>query len=50
VNEANFERVKNLIDETKGEIILGGKTDSSRHRIALTVVAGVKLDDPLMEE
>lgn len=49
VNEANFKRVKNLIEETRGEIIIGGKSDNNL-RIALTVVAGVKLDDPLMEE
>lgn len=49
VNEANFKRVKNLIEETRGEVILGGKSDNNL-RIALTVVAGVKLDDPLMEE
>lgn len=49
VNEANFKRVKNLIEETRGDIILGGKSDDNL-RVALTVVAGVKLDDPLMEE
>ena len=50
INDANFKRVKNMLDETRGEIILGGQSDSSRHRIALAVVTGVKLDDPLMEE
>lgn len=49
VNEANFKRIKNLVEETHGEIILGGKSDNNL-RVALTVVAGVKLDDPLMEE
>ena len=49
VNEANFKRVRNLIEETRGDIIIGGKADD-RLRIALTVVAGVQLDDPLMEE
>ena len=28
VNEANFKRVKRLLDSTKGEVILGGKSDS----------------------
>ena len=50
VNEANFKRVKRLLDSTKGEVILGGKSDSSSLRIALTIVADVKLDDSLMEE
>ncbi|GJE86460.1 aldehyde dehydrogenase family protein [Phanerochaete sordida] len=50
VNEPNYKRVKGLIGETKGEIILGGKWDDNRLRIALTIVAGVKLDDPLMDE
>jgi len=50
VNEPNFKRVKGLVQETKGDIILGGKWDDTRLRVALTIVAGVKLDDPLMEE
>ena len=49
VNEQHFKRVKSLIEETRGEIILGGKWDD-KLRIALTIVAGVKLDDPLMDE
>lgn len=50
VNEQHFKRVKGLIEASKGEIILGGKWDESRLRIALTIVAGVKLDDSLMSE
>lgn len=50
VNEQHFRRVKGLIERTKGEVILGGKWDERRLRIALTIVAGVKLDDSLMSE
>lgn len=49
INEPHFRRVQSLIEQTRGDIILGGKADD-KLRIALTIVAGVKLDDPLMEE
>lgn len=49
VNEAHFKRITDLIEGSRGEIIIGGKWDKNL-RIAPTVIAGVKLDDPLMEE
>lgn len=49
VNEANFKRVTDLIEESRGDIVIGGKWDKNL-RIAPTIVTGVKLDDPLMEE
>ena len=50
VNKPNFGRVKNLIAQTRGEIIVGGGSDPATLRVALTIVAGVALDDLLMEE
>lgn len=50
INEGSFKRVKRLIENTRGEVILGGKANDEQRRIALTIVAGVKLDDPLMQE
>ncbi|THH27353.1 hypothetical protein EUX98_g6826 [Antrodiella citrinella] len=49
VNPLHHSRVKGLLDRTKGEILVGGGVDANK-RIALTVVAGVKPDDSLMEE
>ena len=49
VNRHHHARVKNLIDKTKGEIILGGEVDGDR-RIALTVVRNIEKADSLMEE
>lgn len=49
VNPAHHARVKNILDRTQGEILVGGEVDGDK-RIAPTVVAGVKPDDSLMEE
>lgn len=49
VNSVAHQRIKRLIQQTKGEIILGGEaTDDGR--IALTIVTGVTADDSLMQE
>ncbi|KAI0353663.1 aldehyde dehydrogenase [Trametes cingulata] len=50
VNEAHTSRIKRLVDETKGKIILGGQADVSKRYIAPTVVRDVPLDDSLMSE
>lgn len=49
MNPAGHQRVKRLIEQTKGKIILGGKTTDDG-RIALTIVTGVTGDDSLMQE
>ncbi len=49
VNPAHHSRVKDLIDGTCGEIILGGGVDGNK-RIALTVVTGIDEADSLMEQ
>lgn len=44
----HFKRVKALLDDTKGEIVLGGGTDEAQRYIAPTVVKDVSLEDSLM--
>ncbi|KAI5120924.1 hypothetical protein M0805_002904 [Coniferiporia weirii] len=48
--EAHFARVKALLDDTKGTVVLGGETDAEQMFIAPTVVRDVSLDDSLMKQ
>ncbi|CDO75126.1 hypothetical protein BN946_scf185010.g51 [Trametes cinnabarina] len=50
VSPAHAARIKRLIDETKGTIVLGGQTDVENRYIAPTVVRDVPVDDALMSE
>ncbi|OJT15103.1 Beta-apo-4'-carotenal oxygenase [Trametes pubescens] len=50
VTEAHTVRIKRLIDETKGKIVLGGSVDVPTRFVAPTVVRDVALDDVLMAE
>ena len=50
INRRHFDRLTGLIKHTNGKIFLGGRDDPASHRIELTVVKDVKLDDVLMEE
>ncbi|CDO77936.1 hypothetical protein BN946_scf184773.g2 [Trametes cinnabarina] len=50
VSEAHTARIKQLLDETKGTIVLGGTADVSKRYIAPTVVKDVTFDDPLMRD
>ncbi|KAG6865231.1 hypothetical protein C0991_004289 [Blastosporella zonata] len=45
-----WKRVKGLLDNTKGEIVIGGETDEATKFIAPTVVKNVEPDDSLMSE
>jgi len=38
VNNRHFHRIKKMLDESSGEIILGGKVDESKNHIDLTIV------------
>lgn len=49
-NHGNFDRVKNLLDDTKGTVILGGDTDRETKYVAPTIVKNVGPDDSLMSE
>ncbi|KAF8332822.1 NAD-aldehyde dehydrogenase [Cantharellus anzutake] len=48
--DRHFERVKKLLNATKGEIVLGGEMDASQKFIAPTIVKNVTFEDSLMEE
>ena len=43
-------RIKSLLDNTRGTIVLGGETDVENRYIAPTVVKDVKGDDSLLTE
>lgn len=49
-NHGNFDRVKNLLDDTKGTVVLGGDTDRETKYVAPTIVKNVGPDDSLMSE
>ncbi|KAF7970549.1 hypothetical protein HWV62_23721 [Athelia sp. TMB] len=46
----HFERLKGLLEATKGTIVVGGETDASQKFIAPTIVRDVKFDDSLMQD
>ncbi len=50
VSHQHAQRIKNLIDETKGTIVLGGETDVENKYISLTVVRDVQEGDSLLSE
>ncbi|KAF9647400.1 NAD-aldehyde dehydrogenase [Thelephora ganbajun] len=49
-NHGSFDRVKGLLDDTKGTIILGGETDREAKYIAPTIVKNVGPEDSLMKD
>ncbi|TRX97252.1 hypothetical protein FHL15_002046 [Xylaria flabelliformis] len=50
VNERQFDRIKKMLDSTKGKIVMGGESDKSELYIAPTAVLVDSLDDPMMIE
>lgn len=48
INNRHFKRVKDLIDPSK--VIAGGETDEAENYIAPTLMSGVTMDDPVMQE
>ncbi|OTB08990.1 hypothetical protein M426DRAFT_316281 [Hypoxylon sp. CI-4A] len=50
INERQFDRIKNMLDTTKGKIVMGGETDRSDLYISPTVVLVDSIDDPMMRE
>lgn len=50
VNHGSFDRVKKLLDNTKGTIVLGGDTNREAKYVAPTIVRNVRPDDSLMSE
>jgi hypothetical protein len=50
ISHEAFGRVKGLLDNTKGTIVIGGETDKAANFIAPTVVKDVEGEDSLMSE
>ncbi|KAI1425035.1 Aldehyde/histidinol dehydrogenase [Xylaria sp. FL1777] len=48
VNERQFDRIKKMLDSTRGKIVMGGETDKSELYIAPTAVLVDSIDDPMM--
>ena len=45
-----FNRIKGLLDSSKGKVVLGGEMDETKKYFAPTIVKDVKGDDSLMSE
>ncbi|KAI4862031.1 aldehyde dehydrogenase [Hypoxylon rubiginosum] len=50
INERQFDRIKKMLDTTKGKIVMGGETDRSDLYISPTVVLVDSIDDPMVTE
>lgn len=50
ISDRHFYRLKKYLDETKGDIILGGKSDAETRFFAPTIVDNVTASDSLMKE
>ncbi|KAH9836489.1 NAD-dependent aldehyde dehydrogenase [Rhodofomes roseus] len=50
VNERHMKRLKQLLNDTKGEIVFGGEVDMAAKYIAPTLIRDVTRDDALMSE
>ncbi|CAG8566628.1 1136_t:CDS:2 [Dentiscutata heterogama] len=50
INKNHFDRLQNLLNQTKGKIVYGGNFDRDDLYISPTIVADVPKDDKLMED
>lgn len=50
VNQRHFQRVKKMLDDTKGKIVMGGAVDESENYIEPTAVLVDSVHDSMMEE
>ena len=50
VSQRHYQRLQNLLKETNGEIVIGGKTKDEGNYIEPTVVVNVKMDDALLRD
>jgi len=48
VNHRQFDRIKKMLDSTRGKIVMGGETDRDDLFIAPTAVLVESIDDPMM--
>ncbi|KAI5285672.1 hypothetical protein KEM55_000555, partial [Ascosphaera atra] len=50
INDSNFDRIVELLDKTKGDVVYGGHYDKKTRFIEPTVIDRVPVDDPLMSQ
>ncbi|AYU55635.1 aldehyde dehydrogenase [Staphylococcus debuckii] len=50
VNHKHFARLQHLLQDSTGDIIIGGEVNAENRYVAPTIVKDVKTDDPLMQE
>ncbi|KAL2171571.1 hypothetical protein VTG60DRAFT_2404 [Thermothelomyces hinnuleus] len=50
VNQRHFQRIKKMLDNTKGKIVMGGAMDESENYIEPTAVLVDSVDDSMMQE
>ena len=50
VTQAHAQRIKKLLDQTRGTIAFGGEADVAERYIAPTLVSNVRMNDSLMSE
>ena len=50
ISTGHVERLKRLVENTNGKIVIGGETDVSERYVAPTIVRDVAADDSLMSE
>ena len=50
IGESHAQRIKNLLDNTKGKIVFGGEVDVAKKYVALILVRDMSGDDSLMSE
>uniref|UniRef100_A0A0N4ZEG5 Aldehyde dehydrogenase n=1 Tax=Parastrongyloides trichosuri TaxID=131310 RepID=A0A0N4ZEG5_PARTI len=50
INQRHFDRIKRLIDNTNGDVVIGGSCDRDNLFIPPTVIDNVKEDDSVMSE
>ncbi|KAH8898770.1 aldehyde dehydrogenase [Thozetella sp. PMI_491] len=50
VSQRHFDRLSDLLEKTSGKVVYGGQRDRDTLFFSPTVVTGIKMDDPLMQE
>ncbi|KAL2178281.1 Aldehyde/histidinol dehydrogenase [Thermothelomyces heterothallicus CBS 202.75] len=50
VNQRHFQRIKKMLDDTNGKIVMGGAVDESENYIEPTAVLVDSVDDSMMQE
>lgn len=49
ISDNHYNRLGKLLDESKGEVVIGGKKDDEKNKIEVTILTDVKEDDSLMK-